>query len=576
MTVSFYFKYYYINSTPMRRLQFLIALFFSAFFFSTVKAQNTVGLISHITDESYSGYNLFYSHNQEKTLLIDNEGQVVHYWDDNNDYRPGNSVYLLANGDLVRCKRPSNRSEDAIWAGGGGAIVEIVDWEGNAKAFYELNNENARLHHDVVPMENGNILMIAWSKVDSTTAANAGRDPQIITQSQVWSEKILEWDPVADEIVWEWDAFDHIIQDRFPERDNYGIINDNKQKIDVNYDEHDGHPDWLHINSIDYNETLDQIVLSVPYFNEFWIIDHSISTNEASGDAGDLVYRWGNPATYQSSTAVGQSLFFQHDVNWVNANAQLGDEDYGQILLFNNRLPNQTSVAQLIATIDPNTGEYFVDEIASEQALIETYAHPQTPDIAYSTGLSSAQRLPNGNHLILSGRYGYAYELNQIGELVWEYRIPLLGGELVPQGTELSVNDNITFRMKRFPLDYAAFEGRDLSQKGLLEEFIFENDENDGEDVVTSVEREDFSQELTIQPNPAIDEYFIGIPVTFVNKDAELKIISIATGKLISNSKFEQLPQRVSMNGGQMTPGIYLVIVENENGYAIKKLLISK
>ena len=34
----------------------------------------------------------------------------------------------------------------------------------------------------------------------------------------------------------------------------------------------------MHTNSIDYNEKFDQIVISVLYFNEIWVIDHSTTT----------------------------------------------------------------------------------------------------------------------------------------------------------------------------------------------------------------------------------------------------------------------------------------------------------
>ena len=80
------------------------------------------------------------------------------------------------------------------------------------------------------------------------------------------------------------------------------MVSEQPELIDLNFDNQDGHPDWLHSNSIDYNEELDQILLSVPHFDEVWIIDHSTSTEEAKGHiggnsakGGDLIFRWGKP-----------------------------------------------------------------------------------------------------------------------------------------------------------------------------------------------------------------------------------------------------------------------------------------
>ena len=493
--------------------------------------QNTVGLISSDDQQISEGYNLIFSHNQEKVFLLDNAGEIVHFWDDDNDFRPGNSVYLLPNGNLLKCKRRQSFADDAIWAGGGGAIVEIIDWEGNQLQEFELNNENFRLHHDVAPMSNGNVLMIAWSKVDSLTAAQEGRDPNIITQAQVWSEKVLEWNPITNQIVWEWDVFDHLVQDRFSDLDNFGDVKDSPHKVDINYDEHEGHPDWLHINSIDYNETLDQIVLSVPYFNELWIIDHSTTTQEAatgeggnSGLGGDLLYRWGNPKTTDINSSTDQRLFFQHDVHWVDPFAEVDSEDYGKMLVYNNRLPNETSEGLLIHTIDPQTGNYYLNAEAAEDAVIETYQHPSNSSLAYSTGLSSIQRLPNGNILTLAGRWGYAFEMNPEMNLVWEYRIPFNAGKVVPQGSELGLNNNITFRMKRYSSTYQAFDGKDLSPQGLLEEF---NDDNNDDDVVTSVEKEDFSNSFLAYPNPTKGQVSLKMPSGFINNVITLEIIEV-------------------------------------------------
>lgn len=538
-------------------------------------SQNTVGLISSDDQQISEGYNLIFSHNQEKVFLLDNTGEIVHFWDDDNDFRPGNSVYLLPNGNLLKCKRRQSFADDAIWAGGGGAIVEIIDWEGNQLQEFELNNDNFRLHHDVAPMSNGNVLMIAWSKVDSLAAAQEGRDPNIITQAQVWSEKVLEWNPITNQIVWEWDVFDHLVQDKFSDRENFGDVKESRHKIDINYDEHDGHPDWLHINSIDYNETLDQIVLSVPYFNELWVIDHSTTTEEAatgqggnSGLGGDLLYRWGNPKTTDINSSTEQRLFFQHDVHWVDPFAEVDSEDYGKMLIYNNRLPNDTSEGLLIHTIDPQTGNYYLNDEAAEGAVIETYQHPSNSSLAYSTGLSSIQRLPNGNILTLAGRWGYAFEMTPEMNLVWEYRIPFKGGKIVPQGSELDLNNNITFRMKRYSSTYQAFDGKDLSPQGLLEEF---NDDDD--DMVTSIEKENFSNSFLAYPNPTKGPVSLNIPSGFINKLITLEIIELETGKTFYSLQLVPDQEIITLEGSVLTIGLNLIKVTNESGFAIKKVI---
>ena len=461
----------------MKYVKLSLFLILSLAQLTNLYGQKTVGVTSSIKSEISPGYNLFFSHRQSSTYLVDNDGEVVNTWVDGDNFNPGNSVYLLESGLLVRCKRPDGR---IVWGGGEGGTVDIVDWDGTVLSSFTLNNDQFRLHHDVAPMPSGNILMIAWERISETDAIASGRDPEIITQGAVFSEKILEWDPTSNSIVWEWRAWDHLVQDKFPNLPNFGIVNQSKERINVNYDTHNAHPDWLHINSIAYNVALDQIVLSVPYFDEFWIIDHSTSTEEAkessggnAGKGGDLVYRWGNPHAYQAEANLPQQLFFQHDVHWKNPNAVLGDSDFGKILLFNNRMPEGTSVGNLIQTIDPSTSDYFIDDTeASQTGILKTYSHPTSANIAVSSGLSSVQALPNGNTLMFAGRNGYGYELNPRGEIVWEYRIPLKSGQPVPQGTILGTNDNITFRLNRYPTDFAAFEGRDLTPKGLLEEVI--------------------------------------------------------------------------------------------------------
>ena len=118
---------------------------------------------------------------------------------------------------------------------------------------------------------------------------------------------------------------------------------------------------WNHMNSIDYNPEFDQIMLSVRGSSELWIIDHSTTTAEAAGHTGgdrgkggDLLYRWGNPVTYDAGTAADQMLFDQHDTQWIEA----GCPGAGHILVFNNGLGrNYSSVDEFVPPVDAS-GNY--------------------------------------------------------------------------------------------------------------------------------------------------------------------------------------------------------------------------
>ena len=111
--------------------------------------------------------------------------------------------------------------------------------------------------------------------------------------------------PSSGDIVWEWYVWDHLIQDYDPSQHNYGDVEEHPELIDINFGSYNA--DWIHTNSIDYNEEFDQILLSSRTFSEIWVIDHSTTTEEAaghtggnSGMGGDILYRWGNPHAYRA------------------------------------------------------------------------------------------------------------------------------------------------------------------------------------------------------------------------------------------------------------------------------------
>lgn len=438
---------------------------------------HTVGVLTYSPWHSYDGYNLIYPENQSNVYLLDNCGQIVHQWEEDDNFVSGKVAYLQPDGSLVKTKRYKSTFGDPIQGGGQGAFVEIRDWDNELLWQFEQNNSMGRLHHDIAVMPNGNILLISWENYTEEQIISEGRDPNLIIQNQLWPDYILEVNPELNSVVWEWHVMDHVIQDFDSTKLNYGVVGEHPELIDLNWDTSEGKADWNHVNSVDYNEALDQIVISVPTFNEFWIIDHSTTMEESaghsggdSGKGGDLLYRWGNPAAYRQGNESDQKLFFQHDVHWIDDFVNADHPSYGKIALFNNRISLSVSTANVLNPEFDTVNQVYLQE--NNQWLPadfdETYTHP-IPSMMVSGIMSSIQVLPNENVLICASRPGYSFEMTPAGEVVWEYKVPLQLGEPIEQGTLLAGSANITFRMDRYPLDFSAFEGRNLSPTGYLE-----------------------------------------------------------------------------------------------------------
>lgn len=474
----------------------------------------TVGVISHAgQDKVQEGYNLFYPHNQPDVFLLDNCGRIVHKWDETGVFVPGNTAYLLEDGKLLKTKRAlSSGPNNPIFAGGAGETIELRSWENELLASYTLNTDKYRLHHDISPLPNGNVLAIAWEAFTYDEAVAAGRDTALLPDSVVWAEAILEIDLLADSIVWEWHAWDHLVQDYDFNKANFGDIDQNPQLINLNYVIQGGAPDWLHFNSIDYNPRRNHILISVPHFDEIWIIDHATTTEQAAGAAGDLLYRWGNPRAFQAGTVANQQLFFEHDAAWIDDHLPESDPYFGLISVFNNRVPGGVSTVNVIdpgfnettSTYPRPNGSFLPEEFTL------TIQHPINPDLMVSASLSGAQRLPNGNFLITSGRRGYTFEINPISnEIVWEYSNAIIGGNRIEQGTDVSILNRLYFRMARYPQDFSGLAGRDLTPGEYLE---LEPDEALCNSV-TSIANWLPAEELpSLYPNPTSEQLTIDWP----------------------------------------------------------------
>ena len=529
--------------------------------------QNTVGLLSYNPSQSFDGYNLIYPNNQPNVYLLNNCGEIVHVWEDETNFRPGNTAYLTEEGLLYKTKRDAVANQDPIFAGGAGAMVEIRDWDNNLIYNFNLNDENFRLHHDMAITPEGTILAIAWELQTLEDCEAAGRDVSTLTQAKMWPDIIIEIDPTTDEIIWEWRAWDHLIQDFDSTKNNYGVIADHPELIDVNYGREDGHPDWMHANAIDYNAEFDQILLSVPYFDEVWIIDHSTTTEEAAGSfggfsnrGGDLMYRWGNPFTYGQGTIDDKQFFFQHDAQWVDDFLEPTHPQYGKIAVFNNQFEADVSVASVITPpFVMYDQEYTFDDV-NNVYLPETYdfniAHPVDSTDLWSTGLSSVQFLPNGNTLIMAGRFGYAFELTPDNEeIVWEYVTPFNRGLPATQGDILVENNNLTFRFNRYPFDFTAFEGRTLEPMGFLE---LEPDEEFCSQLTSTTEILN-QEKFTVFPNPVA--HTLTVEWDGMMK-ANVELINLVGQSVYSARKVSG--GRLYIDVSRLETGIYFLSIDGE------------
>lgn len=372
-------------------------------------------LASSATAQPQPQWTLFAPTTSNTTFLTDLAGAVVHQW--TSAYRPGQAVYLLAGGDLLRTC--NDMSVAGFQAGGRGGRLQRIAWDGTVEWSYLLADSNRRQHHDAVVLPGGNVLAIVWEKKTVAEAVAAGRNPATLVAGEIWSEALLEVQPsgaTGGQVVWEWHAWDHLVQNFDATKPNFAPPADRPERININYPPGNGaQADWLHCNGLAYNGALDQIVVSAHNMSEVWIIPHS------AGAAGDLLYRWGNPAAYGLGTAADQKLFGQHNPRWIGD----GLAGAGRLLIYNNGLNRPQGAYSSVEEVEP--------PLLPGGTYSRTAGQPFGPGASswscasaggatfYSPNISGAQRLANGNTLVCVGASGQFIEIDAACQTVWTY-----------------------------------------------------------------------------------------------------------------------------------------------------------
>ena len=153
-----------------------------------------------------------------------------------------------------------------------------------------------------------------------------------------------------------------------------------------------------------------------------------------------------------------KKLFFQHNPNWI-----LHGEHKGKIAIYDNGLArpgvdyyDSYSTAPIIETPLQSDGTYLIEDNMAYGPIdaTETYGLPGSEVQFYSSYTSGHKVLQNGNSLVTVGVSSKALEITPDGKLVWDY--------------DLSSFSYI-FRAVKYAADYPAFEGRDLTPTGTVE-----------------------------------------------------------------------------------------------------------
>ena len=338
----------------------------------------------------------------DEVYLLKKNGEKFHEWTLNNEL--GNDAFLEEDGKLLALLKTG---DDKIKFGGYGGQIQSINPDNSINWQFKYSTEDYNLHHDIERLPNGNIVALLWEKKTNAEAKEKGYKGD----SDVFIESIIEINPNNDQIVWKWSSWNHIIQDFDQTKSNFGSVANNPQLVDINYNVIST-GDIMHANAIEYDKKNDLIFVSINFYNEIWVLDHSTNTKEATtstggnfNKGGNLLYRFGNPSAHKAS---GNKLFDRnHHCNFIDDNLP----GAGNLLVFNNGFSDEQSTVLELKLPTPSAYDF---NLAPKTEWSFT-----NPDL-FSGKVSGAIRTKNGNTLITEGDFGF-WEISQNNDIVWQY-----------------------------------------------------------------------------------------------------------------------------------------------------------
>ena len=561
---------------------------------------------------TYAGYTLFGTRGQ--TYLIDFEGHVIHTWPMGTNPRFTEAGTLL---DAVG-GNPSNQN---VW--------KELDWNGNTVWQYTESRSNYHGHHDFVKIFNPKLgdstfMFIANKDLTAQQCLDAGCDPSHnYTGAQM--DAIVEVNR-AGTVIWEWWFFNHVVQDIDPTKSTYGIIANTPGRINLNIRGNPVKSDWMHCNSLDYNQDLDLIVINSVH-GEFYVIDHGNtflpndptgSTTLAATTAGDFKYRFGDPAKYdqgdpplvldnwEKATAGNKQLGGSHDIQWIKpglpgaghflvfCNAQnlfeLTPQSY--IIEINPYLNSSGTVTSnfvnppdagynIVSSPDPNLMKE--NKNVSKQ-IVWRYSSKNNTSF-YSTIGSGAQRLPNGNTLVCSMNDGHFFEVAPIDtSIVWEYTNPMTRDGIKKIKVDHYPTYNGVFRAYRYAADCPALIGHDLTPGATM---TGDPPAYWTPDDITAVQEQSEAPSVNDDlkqnyPNPFSAGTTIGFniaqsaEVSLLIYDLQGNYVKTLMKKYCSNGNYSIYWDGTNDGGTRVASGMYFYILMADNRKLSKKMIYNR
>jgi hypothetical protein len=410
-------------------------------------------------EKCWSGYTLFQATLHQVpavgAVLVDMNGNVVNRWKGldgfPNKMLPGG--YIMGSTGVRKFKYGYQDMVDLVQ----------VDWEGNITWKFDRYERikdprqkprwMARQHHDY--QRQGNPVGYYVPGMDPLT--DSGNTLVLCHKNLVdrrISDKLLVDDTIVEvswdgKIIWEWTCSEHFDEMGFSEEAKNTMARNPGMKPSGG-----GMGDWMHMNSMsalgpnrwfdagDDRFHPDNIIWDGRQTNIIAIIDKR---------TGKIVWQVGPDFTATPALKKLGQIIGQHHAHMVPR----GLPGEGNILVFDN--------GGWAGYGAPNPGAPTGIDNARRDYSRVLELHPITLEVAwqyplprsghaspmfstfYSSFVSSAQRLPNGNTLITEGQGGRIFEVTPEHETVWEYLSPY---------THKQLKINLVYRAYRVPYEW--------------------------------------------------------------------------------------------------------------------------